>query len=124
MSRSILFAVAAVLSGSAIAQTAADFEQANTHAEAQRLAERVATSAYADAWAQFNNRHRLDERDGCYFRADGELVQVLEIDGSGKVVGYFADREDGRSRCWRATYLGVVFPAPPFAPYWHKLVMH
>ena len=83
-----------------------------------------ATDAYANAWADFNNLNHLDERDGCYFKADGELTQILEIDASGKVVGYFTDKDNGRSECWRNTYLGVVFPKPPFAPYWHRLTMH
>ena len=78
----------------------------------------------ADSWAEFNNQNKLDERDGCYFMADGELIQILEIDESGKVVGYYADKDNGRAQCWRNTYLGVVFPKPPFAPYWHRLVMH
>lgn len=108
----------------AMAQTAMDFAQAEARAEAQRNEFPAPSSAYADAWAEFNNQHRLDERDGCYFKADGGLIQILQIDESGKVVGYFSDKDNGRSRCWSQTYLGVVFPKPPFAPYWHKLVMH
>ncbi len=124
MIRSILFIASLLLAFSAAAQVATDFSAANASAEAQREKELAASSAYADAWAEFNNQHGLDERDGCYFKAEGELTQVLEIDESGKVVGYFADKDNGRSQCWKETYLGVVFPAPPFAPYWHKLVMH
>lgn len=82
-----------------------------------------ATDAYGTAWAEFNNAHHLDERDGCYFKADGPLVQILQIDGSGKIVGYFADKENGRSQCWRQTYLGLAFPKPPFAPFLHRLEM-
>ena len=83
----------------------------------------AATDAYADAWAEFNNAHDLDERDGCYFKAQGSLVQILQIDASGKVVGYFSDKDNGRSQCWRQTYLGLTFPTPPFAPFFHRLVM-
>jgi len=106
----------------AFAQSAITFDAANAKADAQDKSD--ATAAYADAWAAFNNQNHLDERDGCYFKADGELTQILEIDASGKVIGYFADKDNGRSQCWRNTYLGVVFPKPPFAPYWHRLVMH
>jgi len=106
------------------AQSPPAFDQANAQADAQQSQKPRETEAYADAWAAFNNLHHLDERDGCYFRAEGELTQILEIDQSGKVVGYYADKDNGRSRCWEATYLGVVFPKPPFAPYWHKLVMY
>lgn len=114
----LLFAVAAS------ADAPRGFEEANAHAEAQRAKAPEASSTYAGAWAAFNNAHRLDERDGCYFMADGALTQILELDSSGKVVGYYADKENGRAHCWRQTYMGAVFPKPPFAPYWHKLVMH
>ena len=106
------------------AQSTTTFEQANAKAEAQWAEKQAATAKYADSWAAFNNAHHLDERDGCYVKAEGELTQVLELDASGKVVGYFTDRDNGRSQCWRLTYMGVTFPKPPFAPYWHKLVMH
>jgi hypothetical protein len=104
------------------AQSAIDFTEANSRADAQAKSE--GTVAYADSWVEFNNQNHLDERDGCYYRAEGELTQILEIDAAGKVVGYYADKDNGRSQCWRNTYLGVVFPKPPFAPYWHRLVMH
>lgn len=122
--RKILLAVAFLIALPTAAQTAKNFEQADARAEAQRQTRSAATSSYAETWAAFNNQHRLDERDGCYYMAEGELTQILEIDESGKVVGYFTDKDNGRSKCWAQTYLGVVFPKPPFAPYWHKLVMH
>ena len=122
MIRIILAAACLALAPSVLAQSAGSFAEANGKADVQEKTE--STEAYAGTWAEFNNRNHLDERDGCYFRADGELTQILEIDASGKVVGYFADKDNGRSRCWRNTYLGVVFPKPPFAPYWHRLTMH
>lgn len=124
MIRSMILATALAVVLPVSAQTTTGFDQANTRAEAQKTHQFDATSAYAEAWANFNNEHGLDERDGCYFKAEGELTQILEIDASGKVVGYFADKDNGRARCWERTYLGVEFPKPPFAPYWHKLVMH
>jgi len=122
--RKILLAAVFLIALPTAAQTAKSFEQANSRAEAQRQTRSAATSNYAETWAAFNNQHRLDERDGCYYMAEGELTQILEIDESGKVVSYFTDKDNGRSKCWAQTYLDVVFPKPPFAPYWHKLVMH
>ena len=99
----------------------------SSFSEAQRLFDAQprtdATDSYGTAWADFNNAHHLDERDGCYFKADGSLVQILQIEASGQIVGYFADQENGRSQCWRQTYLGVTFPKPPFAPFLHRLEM-
>ena len=79
--------------------------------------------AYSHAWEEFSNTNHLDEKDGCYVKATGSLVQILKIDAEGKVVGYFADQDNGRSQCWRRTYMGVTFPKPPFAPFYHRLEM-
>jgi hypothetical protein len=122
MIQAMFLAICLTLALPASAQSDTDFTAANSKADAQAKNEAAVT--YADSWAEFNNQNHLDERDGCYYMADGELTQILEIDETGKVVGYYADKDNGRSQCWRNTYLGVVFPKPPFAPYWHRLVMH
>jgi len=102
-------------------QATSSFADAQRRFDAQpRTAE---TDSYGTAWAEFNNAHNLDERDGCYFKAEGSLVQILQIDATGKIVGYFSDKQNGRSQCWRDTYLGLTFPKPPFAPFWHRLEM-
>jgi hypothetical protein len=124
MIKVVLTAICLFLAPPAMAQSVSDFAQANARADAQLKHRHAETSKYADAWAAFNNAQHLDERDGCYFKAEGELTQILEIDAAGEVVGYYTDRDNGRSQCWRATYLGLMFPKPPYAPYWHKLVMH
>jgi hypothetical protein len=102
--------------------------QPATYSEAKRLFDaqprNPKTDAYGSSWANFNNANKLDEKDGCYFKANGETSQILVIDKAGVVVSYFADPENGRSQCWRKTYMGVKFPRPPFAPYYHYLVMH
>lgn len=103
------------------AQTADSFSDAARLFAAQPRTE--ATDAYGAAWVEFNNAGHLDERDGCYFKAEGRLVQILQIDANGKVVGYFADKDNGRSQCWRQTYMGITFPKPPFAPFYHRLEM-
>ena len=123
MIRTILIAALLVSSFPVSAQSAASFEQANERAEAQASSNDPAIDTYLQAWSAFNNEHRLDERDGCYFKEGGRLTQILEIDASGKVVAHFTNRPGLGADCWRAAYLGVVFPRPPFAPFWAKLVM-
>ena len=121
-SKMLIFSVVFLVAGCATtADHPSTFFDAQERFEAQPRTD--ATDAYADAWAEFNNAHDLDERDGCYFRAEGSLVQILQIDATGKIVGYFSDKDNGRSQCWRQTYLGVTFPPPPFAPFFHRLVM-
>ena len=106
----------------AAAEPARDFAQAERLFAAQPRND--ATAAYLGAWTDFNNAQHLDERDGCYFKAAGMLVQILRIEADGRISGYFADHDNGRSQCWRRTYLDVIFPKPPFAPFYHRLEMH
>jgi len=121
MKRLAIVAFVAVGAAQAV-EPARDFAQAERLFAAQPRT--AATDAYLNSWTDFNNAHHLDERDGCYFKADGALVQILRIDADGKISGYFADRDNGRSQCWRQTYLGLEFPKPPFAPFYHRLEMH
>ena len=110
-----------------VAGCASTPESVGSFSDAERLfaaqPRTEATDTYGTAWAEFNNAQHLDERDGCYFKAEGSLVQILQIDSAGKVVGYVSDKDNGRSHCWRQSYLGVTFPKPPFAPFYHRLEM-
>ena len=120
--RTVIFAGLLAAAGGASAQHAASFEEAQRIFDHQ--AKDDATKAYVEAWIEFNNAHHLDEKGGCYGKAGESLVQILEIDEDGKVVGYFSDKTNDRSRCWRDAYLGVTFPPPPFAPFFHRLQMN
>ncbi len=122
MANRIALIAALLLAGCAsITDRASSFSDAALLFSAQPSTEE--TDAYGTAWAEFNNVQSLDERDGCYFKAEGSLVQILLIDANGKVVDYFSDKDNGRSQCWRKTYLGVTFPKPPFAPFFHRMEM-
>jgi len=118
---------AAILVALVVAGAASAGPHAASFAEAQRIfdyqATDAATKAYTKAWAEFNNAHHLDEKGDCWSKAGESLVQILEMDATGKVVGYFSDKNNDRSKCWREAYLGVTFPAPPIAPFYHRLVM-
>jgi hypothetical protein len=83
----------------------------------------AAVKDYETAWSDFNNEHHLDDKDGCWPKAGGPVVLIMELDASGKVVGFFADKDNARTKCWRKAYLGVTFPAPPFAPIYRRLEM-
>ena len=115
-------AVLAALLAGASARHASSFEEAQSIFDHQ--ANDDATKAYAKAWADYNNAHRLDEKGNCYAKAGGSLVLILEIDEHGKVVGTYSDKTNPGSRCWRSNYLGVTFPPPPFAPYFHRMQMN
>lgn len=104
-----------------VPQGPSSFSDAQRRFDAQPQTE--ATDAYGTLWDGVNNAQRLDERDGCYAKAPGPLVQILQIDANGKVVDYVADSQNGRSQCWRQTYLGVTFPKPPFAPFLLRMQM-
>jgi len=123
MGRSTILSLLVVLAGCASAPSGPrTFADAQVLFDLQPDTPEVAT--YRNDWYGFNNAQHLDERDGCYPKAEGSLVQIMEIDAKGTITGYFADRDDGRSQCWRRTYLGVAFPKPPFAPFYIRLEMH
>lgn len=117
--RFLFLAFTVIAAASAAAQTAVDFAQAEANADAQRERDPMATFIYSGQVAETYRMHRLDGGHRCE-EMSGGLTHVLEIDASGKVVGYFADRDTERTRCWRTTYLGMQLPAPPTAPYWHE----
>jgi hypothetical protein len=59
-----------------------------TFAEAHRLADAQphdVASAYEEKWDAFNNRNKLDEKNGCYQIARDVTQQVLLLDKTGLV---------------------------------------
>lgn len=119
----MLLGLLSAVNGAVQAQeTAYSFADAAQQFAAQPKTAR--TQTYLDTWTSTNNAQHLDERDGCYAKGSGPVTQILEIDASGQVVNYFSDPTDARSECWRNTYLGASFPPPPFAPFYHEMVMH
>ena len=101
----ILSALLAAGAASA-APHAASFEEAVKLFEFQAKDPEV--KAYFQAWTEFNNANHLDEKGGCWEKPGGAVVQILELDAKGTVVGYFADKDNERTRCWREAYLGVT----------------
>ena len=81
------------------------------------------TESYLNSWGEFNNSHKLDEKDGCYFKAPGPTRQILIIDASGTVVQFLSDVNNERTNCFRHSYLHVRFPKPPFAPFFVHMDM-
>lgn len=123
MVRSILLAALLASPLPSLAQSASTFEEADRLAEAQHDRGDPADGPYREAWATFNNSNGLDERDGCYFMQGAALMQILEIDAEGRVVAHFANVASPSAACWKATYLGVDFPKPPYAPFWISMKM-
>ena len=94
-------------------------------AEAVRIFEAqpktTATNIYDEAWAEFESLNYLGEKDGCWTGEPAPLILIFEIDANGKVIRYFASKENESSECWRRVLLGRVGPKPPFTPYFHKI---
>ena len=123
MHRLLVSSILIILAGCASAPRGSQsFAGAQTLFDLQPRTE--ATKAYDASWYAFSNANRLDERDDCYSKGEGSLIQILEMDASGRITGHFADHDDARSKCWRRTYLGVTFPKPPISPYYIRLEMH
>ena len=89
------------------------WERTKTRAEYQR---------YAQEFAQFNNHFRLDEKDGCYARAPGQVNLMLVIThSSGSEVAIIervlSDVHSAKAQCFQNSYEGVRTKIPPFLPF-------
>ncbi|MEY4730877.1 MAG: hypothetical protein RL020_2035 [Pseudomonadota bacterium] len=96
------------------------FESAHKFAQAQP---QDAAYGYEDKWDTFNNANKLDEKGDCYKKTEGPIEQVLILDKDGVVSEVIANVNNAKSNCFRASYLHVKFPAPPFSPYYMRLKM-
>jgi hypothetical protein len=77
---------------------------------------------YGNEFIQFNNHFHLDEKDGCYGLAPGQvnLLLIISKPDAGEfavVERVFADVDNAKARCFIKTYSGVRTKAPPFLPF-------
>ena len=78
--------------------------------------------AYAAEFAQFNNHHHLDEKDGCYALSPGPVKLFLVIthsDGGefALVERVLSNVDNPKTNCFKRTYEGLRTKVPPFLPF-------
>ncbi len=84
--------------------------------------------AYAEEFIQFNNFHRLDEKDGCYALSPGPVNLYLVITHTrgeqfARVERVVSSVNNQKASCFKRTYEGLRTKAPPFAPFVMQLGM-
>lgn len=106
------------------AAVAADLPQNYSKAEAAwtKSKARPNYQRYGSEFIQFNNHFRLDEKDGCYARAQGpvNLFLVISKPDAGEfavIERVFADVDNAKAKCFIKTYSGVRTKAPPYLPF-------
>ena len=77
---------------------------------------------YAQEFAQFNNRFRLDSRAGCYQVGSGPVNLMLVITHTAPsqfalIERVYSDSQSERARCFIESYQGLRTKIPPFVPF-------
>ncbi len=83
---------------------------------------------YSEEFANFNNYHHLDEKDGCYSLGAGSVTMYFIIkpkpNSEFSVIEQVATEVvNAKSQCFKNTYTGIPTKVTPFAPFVMKMVM-
>ena len=78
--------------------------------------------AYASEFAEFNNRHHLDEKDGCYALSPGpvKLFLVITHSNGGELAlieQVLSNVDNSKASCFKRAYEGLGIKVPPFLPF-------
>lgn len=60
-----------------------------------------------------NNKHRLDERNGCYSLSHVKVELILHISKRGVIEKVSGWPNNEKLRCFKKTYNGLKLPVPP-----------
>ena len=88
----------------------------------QRSRDKPQYQAYASKFAEFNNQHHLDEKDGCYALSPGPVKLFLVITHSqggefALIERVLSNVDNSKSSCFKRTYEGLRTKVPPFLPF-------
>jgi hypothetical protein len=113
----LLYAIA----GLALQASAATLSHDGAKKLWEQSKERAGYDQYSDEFAQFNNSHHLDEKDGCYGLSPGPVTIYLVIKhNAGEkfavIEQVVSDVDNAKAKCFKKTYTGVPAKAPPFLP--------
>jgi hypothetical protein len=121
----ILILALAQLSSTVDAQALAEHELTNAQALQiwDSTKDREQYQSYGYAFVQWNNRLQLDTKNSCYSKGDEQVTLLIVISGKGEIGPVFTSVEGEKAECFRLTYQGFKFDAPPFSPLVLELVM-
>lgn len=100
-----------------------DDAEAKYVAQYKQWSEDEQYQGYMQLWLDFNNNNAIDSQGKCYFLGEEDESIVLVLDEGGRVVDVAVDHNNKMTQCFRRTFLGVVYPKPPFAPYYNLMRM-
>jgi hypothetical protein len=103
-----------------------DFERVQNMAQQQwkENKENSQYKEYFNTWNKFNNDNKLDEKDGCYSFGRKSVELILILNRNGVVERAITQSEGKKEKCFVNSYTGVKFPAPPIAPFYHRMTMN
>ena len=62
------------------------------------------------------NELGFHQKGNCFDLSGGEVILILQVEGSGAVSEVYASKETPKASCFISAYKGVVLPKPPLAP--------
>jgi len=80
-------------------------------------------SAFNTDWLLFNNANGIDQKNGCYVLGSDVEDLILIQNSEGVIQHVVLKRSTPKSECFKEVFLGVRYPAPPVAPYYHFMRM-
>lgn len=95
------------------------------YSEAEKLIQPYdqATNNYLNERLAHENNIALDEKGGCYSLPGGGITQIIRINQSGIIDLVVSNVKNQKSECFKNTYFGSTFKAPPTAPIYIKQQM-
>lgn len=66
-----------------------------------------------EVFYQFNNKYKLDERDGCYSLSRVKIELILHISKRGLIERVSGWPENKKLQCFKKIYTGLRLPAQP-----------
>ena len=78
---------------------------------------------YIQKWLTINNENKIDEKNNCYAQGSGPTHMVLIQNRDGVIEKVVQKIENEKAKCFTHSYLGLEFPKPPVAPFYHIMTM-
>lgn len=82
-----------------------------------------AYAQFKNDWLSFNNANHVDEKGNCYSKGGPTEVVILIQNRMGTIQNVVVENDNKKTRCFKKAFLGEKYPKPPFAPFYHYMIM-
>jgi len=100
-----------------------DFETADALYGEQYNLRALEANEYIRQRMEYENSIDLDAKGDCYAIPGNGITQILVISSEGVIESVIANEDNEKSRCFKKSYLGTKYKAPPFSPFYRKMKM-